>query len=151
MKHFIAASSRSAICETPLGGPDRPDRNPSSIRHGILSLAGIVRPPPNAHPLHEGCRRRSDAEAAALPYADRPGSASDEPARKGGDPIHRSSGEGEGEGEGEGRDYIYVPEAESCFFVFDSPSGREAAVAAQRARLDRIRVVLTVSSGKEEK
>jgi hypothetical protein len=147
MKHFIAASSRSAICETPLGGPDRPDRNPSSIRHGILSLAGIVRPPPNAHPLHEGCRRRSDAEAAALPYADRPGSASDEPARKGGDPIHRSSGEGEGEG----RDDIYVPEDEICFFVFDSPSGREAAVAAQRARLDRIRVVLTVSSGKEEK
>jgi len=45
---------------------------------------------------------------------------------------------------------IHVPEDEICFFVFDAPSGREAALAAQRARLDPIRVVEAVSSGKEE-
>jgi hypothetical protein len=45
---------------------------------------------------------------------------------------------------------IYVPEDEICFFVFDAPSGREAALAAQRAGLDPIRVVEAVSSGKEE-
>ena len=46
---------------------------------------------------------------------------------------------------------IYVPEDEICFFVFDAPSGREAALVAQRAGLDPIRVVEAVSSGKEEK
>ena len=45
---------------------------------------------------------------------------------------------------------IYVPEDEICFFVFDAPSGREAALAAQRAALDPIRVVEAVSSRKEE-
>jgi hypothetical protein len=45
---------------------------------------------------------------------------------------------------------IYVPEDEICFFVFDAPSGREAALVAQRAGLDPIRVVEAVSSGKEE-
>jgi hypothetical protein len=45
---------------------------------------------------------------------------------------------------------IYVPEDETCFFVFDAPSGREAALAAQRAGLDPIRVVEAVSSAKEE-
>jgi hypothetical protein len=45
---------------------------------------------------------------------------------------------------------IYVPEDEMCFFVFDAPSGREAALAVQRAGLDPIRVVEAVSSGKEE-
>ena len=45
---------------------------------------------------------------------------------------------------------IHVPEDEICFFVFDAPSGREAALAAQRARLNPIRVVEAVSSGKEE-
>ena len=45
---------------------------------------------------------------------------------------------------------IHVPEDEICFFVFDAPSGREAALAAQRAGLDPIRVVEAVSSGKEE-
>ena len=34
---------------------------------------------------------------------------------------------------------IYVPEDEICFFVFDAPSGRDAALAAQRAELDPIR------------
>jgi hypothetical protein len=38
---------------------------------------------------------------------------------------------------------------EICFFVFDAQSGREAAVAAQRAALDPFRVLEAVSSGKE--
>lgn len=46
---------------------------------------------------------------------------------------------------------IYVPEDEICFFVFDAPSGREAALAAQRAGLEPIRVVEAISSEKEEK
>jgi hypothetical protein len=46
---------------------------------------------------------------------------------------------------------IYVPEDEICFFVFDAPSGREAALVAQRSGLDPIRVVEAVSSWKEEK
>ncbi len=45
---------------------------------------------------------------------------------------------------------IYVPEDELCFFVFDAASGREAALAAQRAGLEPIRVVEAVSSRKEE-
>jgi hypothetical protein len=44
---------------------------------------------------------------------------------------------------------IYVPEDEICFFVFDAPSGRDAALAAERAELDSIRVVEVVSSRKE--
>jgi hypothetical protein len=45
---------------------------------------------------------------------------------------------------------IYVPEDEICFFVFDAPSGREAALAAQDAGLEPIRVVEAVSFDKEE-
>ena len=45
---------------------------------------------------------------------------------------------------------IHVPEDEICFFVFDAPSGRTAAFAAERAELDPIRVVEAVSSRKEE-
>jgi hypothetical protein len=45
---------------------------------------------------------------------------------------------------------IHVPEDEICFFVFDAPSGRDAALAAQRAELNPIRVVEAVSSRKEE-
>jgi hypothetical protein len=41
---------------------------------------------------------------------------------------------------------IYVPEDEICFFVFDAPTGRDAALVAQRARLDPLRVVEAVSS-----
>ena len=41
---------------------------------------------------------------------------------------------------------IYIPEDEICFFVFDAPSGREAARAAQRAELHPIRVVTALSS-----
>jgi hypothetical protein len=44
---------------------------------------------------------------------------------------------------------IYVPEDEICFFVFDAPSGRDVALAAERAELDSIRVVEVVSSRKE--
>jgi hypothetical protein len=44
---------------------------------------------------------------------------------------------------------IHIPEDEICFFVFDAPSGREAALAAERAELDPIRVVEAVSSRKE--
>jgi hypothetical protein len=36
---------------------------------------------------------------------------------------------------------IYVPADEICFFVFDAPSGQDAALAAERAQLDPIRVV----------
>ena len=46
---------------------------------------------------------------------------------------------------------IYVPEDEICFFVFDAPSGRDAALAAQRAGLDPLRIVETVPSESEGK
>ncbi len=45
---------------------------------------------------------------------------------------------------------IHVPEDEMCFYVFDAPSARLAAKAAERAGLDAIRVVEAVSSGKEK-
>jgi hypothetical protein len=43
---------------------------------------------------------------------------------------------------------IHVPEDEICFFTFATPSGREAALVAQRAGLEPIRVVEAVPSGK---
>jgi hypothetical protein len=46
---------------------------------------------------------------------------------------------------------IHVPEDEICFFVFDAPSSRDAALAAQRAGLDPFRVVEVISSGKDER
>lgn len=46
---------------------------------------------------------------------------------------------------------IHVPEDETCFFVFDAPSGGDAALAARCAGLDPIRVVEAVWSGKEKK
>jgi hypothetical protein len=46
---------------------------------------------------------------------------------------------------------IHVPEDELCFFVFDAPSGHEAALVAQHAGLDPIRVVEAILSRKEEK
>jgi len=45
---------------------------------------------------------------------------------------------------------IHVPEDEICFYVFDAPSGRDAALAAQCAELDAIRVVEAVGAEKEE-
>jgi hypothetical protein len=44
---------------------------------------------------------------------------------------------------------IHIPVDEICFFVFDAPSGRDAALAAQRAELEPQRVVEAVSSGEE--
>ena len=43
----------------------------------------------------------------------------------------------------------YVPEDEMCFFTFDAPSSRDAALLAQRAGLDPVRVVEAVSSEEE--
>ena len=44
---------------------------------------------------------------------------------------------------------IHVPEDETCFFVFDAPSRREAVLLAELAGLDHIRVVEAISSGEE--
>jgi len=44
---------------------------------------------------------------------------------------------------------IHVPEDEICFFVFRADSSRDAALAAERAELEPIRVVEAVSSGEE--
>ena len=44
---------------------------------------------------------------------------------------------------------IHLPEDEICFFVFDAPSGPDAALAAQQAGLDPFRVVEAVPSGEE--
>jgi hypothetical protein len=41
---------------------------------------------------------------------------------------------------------IHVPEDEMCFFVFDAPSSRDVALAAQLAELRPLRVVKAVSS-----
>jgi hypothetical protein len=43
----------------------------------------------------------------------------------------------------------YIPEDEICFFVFDAPSGREAALAARRAGLEPIRVVEAAPSPRQ--
>jgi hypothetical protein len=45
---------------------------------------------------------------------------------------------------------IHIPEDELCFFVFDAPSGGDAALAAERAGLDSFRVVEAVASGEEQ-
>lgn len=44
---------------------------------------------------------------------------------------------------------IHVPEDEICFFVFDAASGRVAALVAEQAALEPIRVVEAVPSRKE--
>ncbi len=44
---------------------------------------------------------------------------------------------------------IHVPEDEICFFVFDAPTSAEAAIAAELAALDPLRVVEAISSGEE--
>ena len=46
---------------------------------------------------------------------------------------------------------LYVPEDEICFFVFDAPSGRDAALAADRAELEPLRIVEAIPSEKGEK
>jgi hypothetical protein len=45
---------------------------------------------------------------------------------------------------------IHVPEDEICFFTFAAPSGREAALVAQRAGLEPLRVIEAIASGMEE-
>ena len=45
---------------------------------------------------------------------------------------------------------IHIPEDELCFFVFDAPSSLEAALVAQRADLDPIRIVEAFSSEREK-
>lgn len=44
---------------------------------------------------------------------------------------------------------IFVPEDEICFFVFDAPTGRDAALTAERAGLDPIRIVEAEPSTRE--
>jgi hypothetical protein len=44
---------------------------------------------------------------------------------------------------------IHVPEDEICFFVFDASSDRAAALAAERAGLDAVRVVEAIASREE--
>jgi hypothetical protein len=44
---------------------------------------------------------------------------------------------------------IHVPEDELCFFVFEAPSGPDAALAAQHAGLKAFRVVQAVPSGED--
>jgi hypothetical protein len=46
---------------------------------------------------------------------------------------------------------IHVPEDEICFFTFKAPSGTAAALVAQRAGLEPLRVVEAVSSRKERR
>jgi hypothetical protein len=44
---------------------------------------------------------------------------------------------------------IHVPEDEICFFMFAALSGREAALVAERAGLQPLRVVQAIPSRKE--
>jgi hypothetical protein len=44
---------------------------------------------------------------------------------------------------------IHVPEDETCFFVLDAPSSGDAALVAERAALDPVRVVEAVASREE--
>ena len=46
---------------------------------------------------------------------------------------------------------IHVPGDEICFYVFEAPSSREAALAAEQARLDPLRVVEAVTSREEHR
>ena len=46
---------------------------------------------------------------------------------------------------------VHVPEDEICFFTFAAPSGREAALVAQRAGLEPLRVTEAIPSGKEQR
>jgi hypothetical protein len=44
---------------------------------------------------------------------------------------------------------IHVPEDEICFFTFEASSAREAAIVAQRAGLEPLRVVEAIPSQQE--
>jgi hypothetical protein len=45
---------------------------------------------------------------------------------------------------------IHIPEDEICFYVFEAPTSGDAALVAERARLDPIRIVQAVSSREEK-
>ena len=45
---------------------------------------------------------------------------------------------------------IHVPEDEICFFTFEAPSGRAAALVAQRAGLEPLRIVEAIPSRNEK-
>jgi hypothetical protein len=45
---------------------------------------------------------------------------------------------------------IHVPEDEICFYAFAATSSRDAALVAERAGLEPLRVVEAISSTKEE-
>lgn len=44
---------------------------------------------------------------------------------------------------------IHIPEDETCFFVFQAATSGDAALVAELARLNPIRIVEAVSSGPE--
>lgn len=44
---------------------------------------------------------------------------------------------------------IYVPEDEICFFIVDAPSSHDAALVAERAGLEPVRIVEASPSGEE--
>jgi hypothetical protein len=46
---------------------------------------------------------------------------------------------------------FHLPADEICFFVFAAPSGRDAALAAERAELGPIRVVEAIPTGEEHR
>jgi hypothetical protein len=45
---------------------------------------------------------------------------------------------------------IHVPEDEICFFTFAAPSARDAALVAERAELQPLRVIEAIPSTREE-
>lgn len=45
---------------------------------------------------------------------------------------------------------IHIPGDEICLFTFGAPSGRDAALVAQRAGLQAIRIVEAIPSEREE-
>jgi hypothetical protein len=45
---------------------------------------------------------------------------------------------------------IHVPEDEICFFTFEAPSSRAAALVAEHAALEPLRVVEAIPTGKEK-
>ncbi len=45
---------------------------------------------------------------------------------------------------------IHVPEDEICFFTFEASSSRAAALVAERAALEPLRVVEAIPTGKEK-
>jgi hypothetical protein len=44
---------------------------------------------------------------------------------------------------------FHLPEDELCFFVFAAPSSQDAALAAEQAQLNPIRVVQAIPTGEE--